>query len=391
MADNMKLKLLTKEIDNVFDNIVAFRKQIHMNPELGYKEFKTTESIIKILEENGVNVYTFSNFTGAVANIDNGCNKTIGLRVDIDALPMCENTGLEYSSKNNGIMHACGHDVHNSIGVGLAIILNRMRGILPVNVKIIFQPAEECSPNGGAKYLIEQGILKKPDVFTMLGFHVWPDYKVGEIAVKEGPIMAASDKFKITIKGEKSHAAQPHKGVDAIGIAIDVVNAIEYKLKREIDPFDPYIISIGGINSKGRYNVICDYVEIEGTMRTIDEKVRSMIHRRIREIVKGIALVYNGSCEIEIDRGYDCLINDKDMTQRFIKHANNVLGENNVNIDILSSLIGEDFSFFCKYVPTLYFHLGCDCDYPLHSDRFFAKEESMRVALELIGSFILNF
>lgn len=381
---------LDREISTILNDIIAFRKDIHMHPELGYKEIETTKRIIEFLEKHGVKGETFSDLTGAVVNIDNGCKKTIGLRVDIDALPIRENTGLEFMSKNDNIMHACGHDVHTSIGAGMCIILNRLKEKLNVNVKVIFQPAEECNPQGGSKSLIENGILKKPNISEIYGFHVWPDYKVGEIAVKDGPIMAASDKFKIIIKGKKTHAAQPHKGVDAISIAVDVLNALEFKLKREMNPFEPAIISIGKFNSTGRYNIICDYVEIEGTVRTLSEKNRNKIHERINQIVEGITSSYCGESEILISRGYNSVVNDKELTHNFVDHAVKVLGENNVKTDITASLIGEDFSFFCNHIPSLYFHLGCDCKHPLHSDKFFAKEETIEVALNLIGSFILN-
>ncbi|WZL72309.1 M20 family metallopeptidase [Clostridiaceae bacterium 35-E11] len=381
---------LNKEIANILENVTAFRKEIHMYPELGYKEVDTTKRIVDFLEKNGVKSETFSNITGAIVNIDNNCKKTIALRVDIDALPISENTGLEYTSKNIGLMHACGHDVHTAIGAGLAVILNILKEKLHVNVKIIFQPAEECSPHGGASFLIKEGVLKNPDVSEIYGFHVWPDYKAGQIGVKEGPIMAASDKFHLTIKGKKTHAAQPHKGVDAISIAVDIINAIEFKIKREINPFEPAVISIGQINSTGRYNIICDHVEIEGTIRTLYEGTRNAIHTRIKEITEGITKSYGGDYKIVLNKGYDPVINHPALVQNFVDHSIQVLGENNVQTNITASLIGEDFSSFCKYVPSLYFHLGCDSEYPLHSDKFFPKEETIQVALDLLGSFLLN-
>lgn len=388
---NKYVELLEKEINNALPKAMEFRKKIHMNPELGYKEFKTTDSIIAFLEEEDLIVNRFSNITGAIVNIDNGCEKTIGIRVDIDALPITENTRLDFTSKNEGIMHACGHDVHTSIGAGVAIVLNRLKDKLQVNVKIIFQPAEECSPNGGAKYLIEEGVLNSPDVSAMLGFHVWPEYKVGQIAIKDGPIMAASDKFKITINGKKSHAAQPHKGIDAIQISTKVLDAINGSLRRAIEPFEPFVISIGKINSKGRHNIICDYVELEGTIRTLNNETRNTIHSKMEELVKSIALTYGGKALVKIERGYDSVINDKEITQAFGKSAINVLGKENVDTNINSALIGEDFSFFSKNIPSTYFFLGCDSEYSLHNERFFPKEGTIEIGLKLISNFILNY
>lgn len=178
---------------------------------------------------------------------------------------------------------------------------------------------------------------------------------------------------------------------DAISIEVDIINAIEFKLKREINPFEPAVISIGKINSTGRYNIICDRVEIEGTIRTLYEETRSNIHTRIKQITEGITTSYGGDYEIVLNKGYDPVINNPALVQNFVDHSIQILGKNNVKTNITASLIGEDFSSFCKYVPLLYFHLGCDSEYPLHSDKFFAKEETIKVALELLGSFLLNY
>ncbi|SKC83631.1 M20 metallopeptidase family protein [Maledivibacter halophilus] len=381
---------IEKEISNIFDNIVDFRKNIHMYPELGYKEIETTNRIVNILEKNNVKVYRFENITGAIANIFNNCEKTIAVRVDIDALPIRENTGLSFTSKNKEVMHACGHDVHTSIGVGLAVLLNRFKEDLKVNVKIIFQPAEECSPRGGAKLLIEKGVLSNPKVSEVYGFHVWPSYKIGEIGIKPGAIMAASDRFKIIIKGKNAHAAEPHKGVDAISIGADIINAVEFKLKREINAFEPCIISIGKINSTGRYNIICDHTELEGTIRTLSEDSRKKIQSRLKEIVKGISNSYGADYDIDIINGYNPVLNNEQLTASFIKSAEKILGGENVKTNIKPSLIGEDFSAFCKHKPSLYFHLGCDSKYPLHSDRFFADNETIKVGLRLLGLYIIE-
>lgn len=383
------LAALQKEIGTSLEEINEFRRQVHMFPELGYKEFDTTGRIDVFLQEHGVNVSRFHKITGAVAVIDNNCEKTIGLRVDIDALPVAENTGLEFASRNKGIMHACGHDLHTAVGVGLAVVLNHLKEYLPVNVKIIFQPAEECSPTGGARHLINEGVCKNPDISALLGFHVWPDLLTNQIGVKEGSIMAASDKFKITVKGKKSHAAQPYNGIDAIDIAVNIIGSINSKLKKEIRPLEPFLISVGMINSKGRYNIICDHVEFEGTIRTLSEETRITVHKKLKKLVHDIASMYGGTCRTVIKKGYNSVINDKKLTQDFIKHAISILGEENVKTGISPSLIGEDFSFYGEHVPTLYFHLGCDCEFPLHSDRFYAREETLGVALKILGSFII--
>lgn len=385
------LHMLKSEVDIHIKDIIKLRRELHSYPELGYHEYKTTQRLIDYLNRHNVNVYGFKDITGAIAYIGNHCKNTVGLRVDIDALPISENTGVEYSSKNKGIMHACGHDIHMSIGAGLAVILNNLKSKLPVNLKIIFQPAEECNPDGGAKALIQRGVLNNPDVSSIIGFHIWPDLKVGEIGVISGPIMASSDKFKIIINGKKSHAAEPHKGVDAIGIALNVINMIQNVIKQEIDPFEPAVVSIGQIASKGRYNIICDYVEIEGTIRTFNDEVRDKIHTRIGEILNGIMTARGGSHELHLERGYDAVVNDTELTKRFIIYASKLLGQQNLKTSIKPSLIGEDFGFFGKYAPCMYFHLGGNSIYPLHSDKFLPDEGCIEVALQLLGSFILEY
>lgn len=382
--------LLQKELDNLMPTVLNLRKQLHAYPELGYREYKTTDTLVDYLRQNHVPVMRFTDITGAVALIDNGCGKTVAIRVDIDALPIAENTGVDYRSRNSGVMHACGHDVHASVGAGLAVILNRMKDRLPVNAKIIFQPAEECNPDGGAKGLIARRVLNNPDVSAILGFHVWPDYKVGQIGLRVGPVMASSDRFKIIIRGEKSHAAQPHRGVDAISIGVNAISLIQ-GLNKEIDPFESAVISIGQINSQGRYNIICDYIEIEGTIRTFNDAVREKIHRRMDEILKGVSIAQGGNYKLNIEQGYDAVVNDTGLTLAFAEHAATVLGSNSVNTDAKPSLIGEDFGAFGKLVPSLYFHLGCDSPYPLHHDQFLADERCMETAIKLLASFTLAY
>jgi amidohydrolase len=387
---NEMQQLVHKVWTDISDATKQLRWSLHQWPELGYQEFRTTQQIQKFLLEHGVVCQKFPNATGAVVLIDNHSPITIGLRVDIDALPITENTGVAQVSQNSGVMHACGHDMHTSIGAGVAVVATRLRDKLPVNVKIIFQPAEECNPRGGAKDMIAQGVLEQPKVSFMLGLHVWPEYRVGEIGIRSGAMMAASDKFEIKIAGVSSHAAQPHKGIDAIFIASEILNRIYKELPRKIDPFESYVITIGEIVSSGRYNIVCDDVQMRGTLRTFKQETRDYIHQWLSEAVTKTPIAYGGTGKLIIEKGYDVVENDKALCNVLASHAREILNEDAVKDLQYPSFIAEDFSVYSKSVPSAYFHLGCDCLHPLHSDRFLAKEEALDVGVELLSTFLLS-
>lgn len=384
---NAFIKPLWNEIK---DTAVNLRHELHAWPELGYQEIETTRRICQFLTGHGVAHRTFDNLTGLVAFIDAGKPVTVGLRVDIDALPLEENTGAPFSSKNKGVMHACGHDMHASTGAAMAVLLHRMRERLPVNVKVLFQPAEECNPHGGAKAMEELGVLRNPDVSFMLGFHVWPGYPLGEIGIRPGPMMASSNKFRITVNGVAAHAAQPHKGVDAILIASEILHAVYTVLPRTVDSFTSYVLSIGEILSRGRYNIISDHVEMVGTVRTLDGETRDYIRGWLAGTVERLPAVYGGKGSLVFDQGYDVVVNDAALTGLFTRHAEALLGEAAVHTLTPPSLVAEDFSVFSNAVPSIYFHLGCGCSHSLHSEQFLAKEETLNIGVELLSSFLLS-
>lgn len=384
---NIEIK---KIIDKNIDDIKNLRMCIHKNPELAYEEKVTTKRIEEFLNSYNINFNRFEGMTGGYVYINNNKEKTIGMRADIDALPIKEETNVLFKSENNGKMHACGHDVHTSIAAGVALVLNDLKHKLGVNVVIVFQPAEEANPTGGAKPVINTGIFKKYNIEEFYGLHVWPKYKVGEIALKQGALMGSSDKLTINIKGKTAHAAEPHKGVDAISIGTEILNGIEHKLRREIDPFDVALVSIGEFNSTGRYNIVCDNVKIGGTIRTINDNTREFVHKRIEEISKNTADAYNGEVEVIIDKGYSVVNNNKDLTGDFIEFTSKYLGKENINTDILPSLIGEDFSFYGQVTKALYFFLGCESEYPLHSNKFMPKEGTIRFGVELMSNYIMS-
>lgn len=375
----------------LFPKVRKLRREIHANPEEGYGETGTTSRIRLFLEEYGVPFCNFERLTGGYAWIDCGKEHTAGFRADIDALPIEEKNDVVFKSINPGIMHACGHDMHTAAAAGLSVILWQFRNLLRVNVLIVFQPAEECNPTGGAKAVIAQGIFEKFGVREFYGMHMWPELRVGELAVKPGPMMASSDKLTIQVTGKKAHAAEPQKGVDAISIAAEILSAVEHKIRREISPMETMLISIGSIRTSGRYNIICDQVLIEGTIRSICPKIREFVHKRIKELAEDIAAAYRGSADITIEDGYAAVDNNKELTEKFIIAAGKLLGENRVHTDIVPSLIGEDFSFYGRVMPSLYFFMGCESEYPLHNEKFLPREEALDEAITLLAGYFAEY
>lgn len=381
---NPKLRTAVRQI---LPNVRQLRRAIHANPEEGYRETGTTSRIRLFLEERGVPFCQFDNMTGGYVYIDCGKEHTAGFRADIDALPIEEKNEVEYKSVNKGIMHACGHDIHAAVAAGLAVILTQFQEWLEVNILIIFQPAEECNPTGGAKAVIAQGIFETFGVKEFYGMHVWPELKVGEVAVKPGAVMASSDKLMIRVTGKKAHAAEPQKGVDAISIAAEIINAVEHKIRREISPFETVLVSIGSIKTTGRYNIICDEVLIEGTIRSLDPEIRKFVHRRIEELADQIATAYRGFSEVIIENGYAVVHNDKVLTEKFLKTAGNILGKEMLHTDFVSSLIGEDFSFYGQVMPAMYFFMGCESEFPLHNEKFLPREDTLDEAIALLAGY----
>lgn len=369
---------------------LELRRDIHRHPELSNREVETTCRIRAFLAQDGLELQAIGDLNGGFVRIDAGKEKTICMRADIDALPLNEQTGVSFASETEGVMHACGHDMHTAIAAGIACELNRRKEELNCNVVVLFQPAEEANPVGGAQPVVDAGFLTEQNIDEMYGLHLWPSLPVGDIALRPGPIMAASDRFEIEISGTTAHAAEPHLGVDAIVIGAEIDCALVQKLRREVNPFEPVSVSIGSFQSFGRYNVVCDRVILQGTVRTTSEQTRDHLHRRIREIPQQIAASYGGTAHVNLHKGYGVLNNSPELFRRFSRHAKQVLGENHVHTDIHPSLIGEDFYAFSQKIPVLYFHLGCQADHPLHNNQFLPKEETLGVGIELMTDFILS-
>lgn len=347
------------------EETIEWRHWLHTHPELSTREKETSAYIKARLEAMGLTVKTCDNSYGLTAMIEGtGEGRCLGLRADIDALPVKEETGLEFASVNEGVMHACGHDMHTAILLGTAAVLCDISQQFKGRVKLIFQASEEVSSSRkGAAAMIESGCLDDPKVDAVIGEHMWPELRAGQIGIREGALTAATDKFEITVCGKASHGGcSPQNGTDAIVIASQIVLALQSIASRNVGPFDNFVLSIGEIKGGTAYNIIADKVTMAGTMRTVSEELRSKAKQRIMDICSGIASSMGGSCSIEYNGSYDVTVNDRELCET-IRRAVNSLGETAEAVDLINpSMIGEDFSLYGQKVPACLYCFGTRMD-----------------------------
>ena len=324
-----------------------------------------------------------------------GPGKCIGLRADFDALPITECTGLPYSSQNPGVAHSCGHDAHTAMLLGAACILRDLRDQFSGSVKLIFQPSEEDAAGSGAKAMVADGVLENPKVDAVFGQHVQPEYPAGTIALRNGVMNAASDRFFITIRGKNSHGSAPENGIDAIVIAAQVISALQTIVSRNVGPLDSAVVTIGTIRGGNRYNVIADEVVLEGTCRNLNLTIRESMPQRIEGIVKGIAEGMGGSYEFRYVKGYSPMKNDPALFSLVEGVITEVVGADNIRYPEHSSLGGEDFCFYGEQVPTAYYLTGVRGSgqpyYPLHNGHFAPDEAALPVGMEVMIRSALRF
>lgn len=350
---------IIEEVKKIEEEIISWRRALHKIPELGLNLPSTTSFVRKQLDEMGIEYKELLDGNAIVGLIKgNNPGKTLAIRADMDALPIVEETNLEFAS-TNGNMHACGHDGHTAMLLGAAKILNNNRDKFKGNVKLIFQPGEEYP--GGAKPMLEEGAFENPKVDAVIGLHngqISPEVKKGMIGFSYGDIMASMDRVLIKVKGRGGHGAYPQLTIDPVVIAAEIVLAVQKIVSREIDTTSPCVVSLcriqGGINQ----NIIPDDVEIEGTIRTFDNDLRRYIAKRIEEVVKGIVEANRADYEYTYDFKYPPVINDKAFTENFVKSAEKVIGSENI-MEITKPLMGgEDFAYFLEEVPGTYFFLS---------------------------------
>lgn len=347
---------LTSKVAKIEEWLIKVRRDFHQYPELGFQEYRTKDKIIKYLE--GMNIkYKVVAKTGVVAFIEGKKKgKTVALRADIDGLPMEDKKGVPYKSKIKGRMHSCGHDAHTTILLGTGKVLNGLKNELKGNVKLIFQPAEESE--GGAKPMIEEGVLENPYVDGIFGLHVDNSLQCGEIGIKYGQMKAASDMIKIIIYGKNSHGAYPQDGIDAISIASQVITALQTIVSRTIDPRSSAVVTIGTIKGGYGRNILADKVEMEGIVRALNEESRILVLNKIKDIVEGISQSMGGKGELIRMEGYTALVNNNKMVDIVQKNGVEILGEENIYEMPYPSFGVEDFAFFAAERPSAFFHLG---------------------------------
>ena len=379
---------------HIFDDVVRYRQHLHANPELSFKEFETSKFVKEKLSSWGIEFTDCAN-TGVVGLIKGNLpsDKVIALRADMDALPILEMNDKPYVSKNPGVMHACGHDVHTSSLLGSAYILNHLKDEFAGTIKLIFQPAEELLP-GGASIMIKEGVLENPKPNYIVGQHVMPLIESGKVGFRSGIYMASTDELYVTVTGKGGHGAQPHQNIDPVLIASHIIIALQQIVSRNADPRLPSVLSFGKVTANGATNIIPNEVKIEGTFRTLDEDWRAEAHKRMKKMAEGIAEAMGGSCDFDIHKGYPFLINEEKLTANARSFAEEFLGKENV-IDLDIWMAAEDFSFYSQVTDACFYRLGTgnaakDTQYSVHTPRFDIDEDALKISTGLMAYIALK-
>jgi hippurate hydrolase len=380
---------LQRQIEENFgERIVALRRDIHREPELGFGTEKTAEKVLAALEGLPLEVETGVAENGIVATLDGeGDGPTVALRADMDALPILEDTGLPFASETEGKMHACGHDGHTSMLVGAAHALSGMRDRLDGTVKFVFQPAEEGG--GGGKVMVDEGVAD--GVSSIFALHLWPGLPFGKVATKAGPIMAAADAFEMEVKAAGSHGAMPHLGSDAIAIAAQLVTALQTIVSREVDPVEPAVVTVGQIGAGTAFNVIPDRAHLGGTVRTFNADLRQTMPLRIEELARGIAKGMRGDVDLDYTFSYPVTVNDEAAADLALGVAEGLFGGESTLELPNPSMGAEDFSYFLERVPGAFVWLGIGEDVSgLHTPTFAFDEDILPRGSALLSALAIE-
>jgi amidohydrolase len=386
---------VSSEMAQLAESVIDLRRVLHQWPELGFQERRTSALVAHHLQALGIEVRTGIAQTGVLGVLrGNDEGKTILLRADMDGLPIEEASGIPYASQNHGVMHACGHDGHTAILLTVARVLAQRRHQLSGTVKFAFQPAEELPP-GGAKGMIEEGVLENPSVDAVFGLHLWNGLPVGQIGVDDGPIMASVDRFDIVIKGVGSHGAYPHAGVDPIVVSSHVVGALQTVVSREVPPLAPVVVSIGTFQAGTAFNVIPSQAELSGTVRTVDMRIREEMPARLERIVRGVTSGMRAEYSFNYAFGYPVTVNDRHWAQFARQVAGAIVGDVNV-VSAGMTMGAEDMSYFLDAVPGCYLRLGSgNADkgliHPHHSALFNFDEAALPIGVELLAQLTLTY
>lgn len=380
---------ILKKASAVKEQIIAWRRDLHLHPELGYEETRTSGVVADHLRQLGLEVKTGIGRTGVVGILrGEKPGPTIGLRADMDALPIQDQKTVSYRSGIAGKMHACGHDAHTSILMGTAQFLTEQYRPERGNVVFVFQPAEEGL--AGARAMIDDGLLRDYGIQAMAGLHVYPGLAPGQVTVARGVSCAAADRLKIKVIGRGGHAAHPHQTVDSVTVTAEVISALQHIASRQVDPLDSVVITIGKIVGGTAGNVIASEVELTGTVRTLNPALREQMPRRIEQVIKGVTEAFGATYELEYGFGYPSVINDDQMVDLLLGTSDLVLGQAKYEI-VKPSMGGEDFSYYTHQVPGVFFRLGTgneakNAAFPLHHPLFDIDEDALPIGVAMLSS-----
>lgn len=379
----------------IYPEMTAIRRHLHQHPELSKHEFETADFICQFLDNEGIEYTSGVGGNGIVALIRgrNPTKKVIGLRADMDALPINEDNDVDYKSVKKGVMHACGHDVHMTCLLGAAKLLNNLKDEFEGTIKLIFQPSEEEYP-GGALTMIRDGVLENPSPVMMFGQHVLPGMLAGQVGMKAGKYMASTDEIYFTVKGKGGHGAIPELNIDPIVIAAHIILSLQQVVSRIAKPTMPTVFSIGRVIADGCTNVIPNEVKMDGILRTFDETWRQEAHIKITHIAQTVAQAFGGECEVFIDHGYPFLVNNEEVTNLTHRLAEEYLGSENV-IELDERMTSEDFAYFTQQVPSCFYRLGVTDPKGkyisnLHSSTFDVDEKSIETGIGLMAWLAVN-
>jgi amidohydrolase len=391
---------IARAAESLRAKLIETRRDFHLHPELSNREERTSRVVAEKLRALGLDeVKTGVGKYGVVALLKGRQpGGVVAVRADMDALPIQETLDVPYKSRNDGVKHACGHDAHMAVELGVAEILSKMRDQIRGSIKFIFQPAEEGAPpgeRGGARFMIEEGCLENPRPSAIFGLHVMPNIEVGQIGYNSGPAMASSDRFSITVRGKKVHGAYPHDGIDTVVVAAECVTALQTIRSRRINTQEPLVITIGSIHGGNRFNIIADEVKLEGTMRTLNEEVRAKAIEMMKQTLAGVTSAYGASYEIEFGSNNPVTYNDPALVEATMPMMRRIAGEKNI-IAPRPQMGAEDFSLYQKVIPGFFYFLGVGnkakgITAMIHTPEFDIDEESLVVGVKVMSNVLLDY
>lgn len=384
----MNLAFWQEELKDILPRVIDHRRDFHAHPEVGGEEVRTQQVIIDLLTKLGMEIHTFQDCYGVMGIIRNGEGRCVAIRADMDALPVQEPAGLPFVSQNEGKMHACGHDAHMALALGSAMWLSANKDKWQGTVKFFFEPAEETF--GGGRLMVEQGCLENPRVNCVIGQHMNPSYEAGTLFAKPGFVSGASDELRLTVRGHSCHGAYPEAGVDAIVIAAQVITALQTLVSRTLSPFDSAVITIGTIHGGKANNIVCDEVNMVGTMRTLSDETRTKLKQRIHQTVEGIAASMGGEATVEINAGYGAVYNHDGYYARIERLAEELVGRGKIVRREKPSLGVESFCYFLKDTPGVYYDLGSGIGTALHTPTFMIDESCFLPGVALQCESVMN-